>query len=394
MFHVIDESIERENGLGFSHMMSKQLTIPRLLVEGAGNCSDLVYASGFFPVDPVVFLDEGKRKTLIVPMLEFGRARQEAKGVHVYLPESIDVPADERRSNAKIALRLLKNRRVKRVQVHPFFPAGIVRELEERGVRVEICSGPLYPERVIKRKNEIEKITASQKAAVAAMREAKKVLREATICRGEVLKWNGSVLTSQRLRDVIDITLLKHGCIARETIVAGGAQAADPHDKGSGPLKAGETIVVDIFPQNKSHNYWGDITRTFCKGKPSKELARMYRTVLQAQKKALAMIKPGVIASDVHAMIQTYFDEQGFPTTVKKGIVRGFFHGTGHGVGLDIHESPSIGLAKTKFKCGHVVTVEPGLYDPDIGGVRVEDTVVVTRGGVKILASFPKMFEV
>jgi len=341
-----------------------------------------------------VFLDEGKRRTLIVPLLEYGRAQQETKGVDVFLPEEINIPAKERRSISKLALGLLRFRKVKRIQVHSFFPAGAARDLEDNGIRVEICNGPLYPERIVKRKQEIEKIAESQRATVAAMREAKKVLRDATLGRGGVLKWKGSTLTSECLREVIDRTLMKHGCFARETIVAGGALAADPHDKGSGPLKAGETIVIDIFPQHKLHGYWGDITRTFCKGKPSPELARMYRVVLHAQKKALAMIRPGIVASDVHAMIQSYFKDQGFPTTVKDGIVRGFFHGTGHGVGLDIHESPSIGLAKTKFKTGHVVTVEPGLYDPDIGGIRIEDTVAVVHDGVRMLASFPKTFEV
>lgn len=371
-----------------------RLTVPRLLVEGAGQCADMIYASGFFPVDPVVFLDEGHRRSLVVPMLEFGRARVEAKRCDVFLPESIGIPPDQRRSVAKWALFLLRHRKVRQVEVTSFFPAGIARVLEQSGVRVDIQQGALYPDRAVKRRDELEKIAESQRAAVAAMREAQRILRASSIGRGRVLKWNGSVLTSERVREAIDLVLLKKGCIARDTIVAGGAQAADPHDRGSGPLKAGDSIVVDIFPQSKRHHYWGDITRTFCKGQPSPVLAKMYSAVLHAQKKALAMIKPGVTASDVHAMICSYFDGQGFPTTMRNGVVRGFFHGTGHGVGLDIHELPSIGLTPVKLLEGHVITVEPGLYDPDHGGVRIEDTVFVDRRGARILAAFPKVFKV
>jgi len=371
-----------------------QLTIPRLLIEGAGQCADLIYASGFFPVDPVVFLDEGIRRSLVVPLLEYGRAQQEASGADVFLPENIGVPPDQRRSVAKWALFLLRHRKISHIEVTTFFPAGIARILEQNHIRIDIQQGALYPERAVKNKEELKNISESQRAAVSAMREAQRILRAASVGRGKILKWKGTTLTSERVREAIDVVLLKKGCTARDTIVAGGAQAADPHDRGSGPLKAGDSIVVDIFPQNKHHNYWGDITRTFCKGEPPPQLARMYRTVLTAQKNALAMIKPGVIASDVHTMISSYFEQQGFPTTVKNGVVRGFFHGTGHGVGLDIHELPSIGLSPVKLLEGHVVTVEPGLYDPDIGGVRIEDTVVVDRRGARILAASPKVFRV
>jgi len=374
--------------------MTKQLTVPRLLVEGAGQCADLLYGSGFYPVDPVVFLDEGKRKSLIVPLLEYGRAQVEAPGVEVLLPENIGVPADQRRRLSAWACFLLQHRKIKRIEIAPFFPAGIARTLEESGIQVDIRQDAMYPQRAIKKPDEIKKITESQRAAVHAMRAAFRIIREATVGRAGNLLWKGSTLTSERVREVIDITLLKAGCIARDTIVAGGAQAADPHDRGSGPLKAGTTIVIDIFPQHKEHHYWGDITRTVCKGKASPELKRMYQVVRTAQKRALEMIVPGIAGSSVHEMISRYFVEQGFPTSVKDGVVRGFFHGTGHGVGLEIHESPSLSLSPVTLQAGHVVTVEPGLYDPDIGGIRIEDTVLVGKTGATILCSHPKIFEV
>ncbi|HMO51660.1 MAG TPA: Xaa-Pro peptidase family protein [Kiritimatiellia bacterium] len=374
--------------------MAKQLTLPRLLVEGADSGANLVYGSGFHPVDPVVFLDESTRRTLVVPMLEYRRAREEANNAEVFLPEDLGIPKKKMRSLSAWALYLLRRRGVRRVRVGGFFPAGIARDLERAGVRVLIEPASLYPERAIKTNAEIAAITKSQQAAVAGMRAAHRVLKEAEIGRGGWLRWQGRTLTSERLRDVIDGALLQHGCIARDTIVAGDAQAADPHERGHGPLRAGTSIVLDIFPRHKRTGYWGDITRTFCKGPPSPALARMYRTVLTAHRQALAMIRPGLPGNRVHEAVSDFFVKEGYPTVVQDGVVRGFFHGTGHGVGLDIHEAPSISRAETQLLAGHVVTVEPGLYDPDIGGVRIEDTVVIEKRGARILASFPNLFRV
>lgn len=374
--------------------MKKELTIPKILVEGAGQCADLIYGSGFHPVDPVVFLDEGKLRTLVVPMLEYGRAQVECPGVDVVLPETIQVAKEHRRSLSAWVLALLAYRGVKRAEVASFFPAGIARELEKNGISLEIRAGAMYPQRAVKSSAEIERITVAQRASVAAMRAAEKQLAESVISRTGELRWNKKVLTSEIVRETIDITLLRHGCIARDTIVAGGAQAADPHERGHGPLKAGTTIVIDIFPQHKKSQFWGDITRTFCKGPPSPTLSRLYKTVKTAQQRALDMIQPGVDGPAVHSMITNYFEEQGYPTTVKDGVVRGFFHGTGHGVGLEIHEAPSLSTVPVKLKAGHVVTVEPGLYDPDVGGVRIEDTVVVEPGGARVLCRCPKRFTV
>jgi Xaa-Pro aminopeptidase len=364
------------------------------MVEGAGACSDLLYGSGFAPVDPVVFLDEGKRRTLVVPMLEYSRARQEAADSQVWLPEKLGLAPAERRRPGAQAVALLAARKVKRVRVGAAFPALVLRALETAGVKVDIETGTLYPERARKHPAEIAAIRVSQRAAVAAMRAGIDFIRAATIGRGDRLLHQGKTLTSERVREEIDTVLLRHGCLARDTIVAGGAQAADPHERGHGPLFAHTSIVLDIFPQHKTSGYWGDITRTVCRGAAPPELTRMYRSVLTAQRAALAAVKHGAAARAIHDAVSAQFVAAGYPTTVRDGVVRGFFHGTGHGVGLDIHEAPSISLAEVTLATGHVVTVEPGLYDPDIGGVRIEDTVAVERGGARMLASYPKRLEI
>ncbi len=352
------------------------------------------YACGFSPVDPVVLLDAGRKgKHLVVPPLEYGRALDEARVSKVWDPEALRVPSESRRDPAAWAVALARRTRTCAATVSAAFPIGVARALERARIRVDIAEGALYPERAVKSEHEIACIALAQQGAVAAMRAALRALRAARVNRAGELVDRGRVLTSERLKSVIDRALLDRQCAARETIVACGAQAADPHHRGEGPLRAGETIVLDIFPQHQPSGYWGDITRTVVKGRASPMARRMYRAVRAAQAWARAAIRPGVRADGIHAEIKRRFEEAGFKTEHRDGRPIGFFHGTGHGVGLEIHEPPSIAVAKVRLRAGHVVTVEPGLYDPAHGGVRIEDTVAVTASGARVLVPCPYPFE-
>ena len=191
--------------------------------------------------------------------------------------------------------------------------------------------------------------------------------------------------------------LLRRGCAADGTIVAGGPQGADPHERGHGPLKAGESIIVDIFPVDLSTRYYSDMTRTFVKGEPDDGLQEMYDAVLESQEAALSMVKAGVSGKDVHNRVAEVLHAAGYKTNVHdqeegKPLTEGFFHGTGHGVGLEIHEAPRVSLAEDRLIAGDVISVEPGVYDPEIGGVRIEDLVVVTEDGCRNLTGFSKRF--
>ncbi len=187
----------------------------------------------------------------------------------------------------------------------------------------------------------------------------------------------------------------KKDYFSEDNIVSCGEDCSDPHNFGSGPLFADQPIMIDTCPRSIKNRYFADMTRTVVKGKASTEIRKMYNAVLGAQKLALGEIKDGMRADLIHKKVQDYFANRGFKTEEKNGKIQGFFHGTGHGVGLDIHETPRINLNyKKKLKAGNVVTVEPGLYYPKIGGVRIEDLVVVTKTGCKNLTKFPKFLEI
>jgi Xaa-Pro aminopeptidase len=193
---------------------------------------------------------------------------------------------------------------------------------------------------------------------------------------------------------VIDTAVLQAGGRTNHTIVAGGRQTCDPHEPGHGPLRANEPIILDVFPRSQKTGYFGDLTRTVVRGRASEAVRRLYDTVARAQEVAIALLLPNAKAVQVHDSVQTFFDKEGFKTVKKGSRMQGFFHGSGHGVGLEIQEAPILGVASPDvLAAGQVVTVEPGLYYPGLGGVRLEDVVTVTAQGARNLTKFEKVLE-
>ncbi len=223
------------------------------------------------------------------------------------------------------------------------------------------------------------------------MGKVKEILTLSKIKNG-YLYFGEEILTSERLRGYLREELIKNGCVpAAPMIVSSGKASSQPHNIGHGPIKAGVPIIVDIFPRSIETRYWGDITRTFVKGKASLRLKGMYQAVLGAQKLGLSMIKEGVSGKSIQKRVEQFFANRGFPFKKVDGNPQGYIHNFGHGVGLDIHEYPQIHrLNDFILKAGNTVTAEPGLYYPDFGGVRVEDLVVVTKDGYRNLTQFPK----
>jgi Xaa-Pro aminopeptidase len=194
---------------------------------------------------------------------------------------------------------------------------------------------------------------------------------------------------------VIDCAILQACGLAANTIVAGGKQACDPHERGHGRLLANEPIIIDIFPRSQKTGYFGDITRTVVRGRANEAVKKLYDTVWRGQKIGFEKIRANVPTAEVHKAVQKFFVQQGYKTGRRDGRMEGFFHGTGHGLGLEIHEAPRLGATSPgKLRPGHVVTVEPGLYYPEIGGVRLEDVALVTGNGAKNLTRFEKVLEI
>ena len=252
----------------------------------------------------------------------------------------------------------------------------------------------LFEDRLVKSPREVSFIKKALSVTAQAMRRAVSLVSSSTP-KGGLLFLGKKPLTSETVRSEIDSFLAARGYLASNTIVAGGVQGSMPHEKGSGPLRAGWPVVMDIFPRSQENGYFGDMTRTVVRGEPSRELLRMYDAVLGGQKTALSMIRDGARSRDVHAAVEEFFSGRGFETGVSdSGKPRGFIHSTGHGLGLDIHEPPRIGPGKEILREGNVVTVEPGLYYESLGGVRIEDVVVVGRGGCVNLTRCSKRFRV
>lgn len=378
----------------------KQLTGPILLVGAPEEHPDLEYASGFRAPDPIVFMLVQRKRYLVVSSLEYGRAvKTFARGAGaaptaVFTPEMLGLKDPARRRIAQWALAVARHAGVTQVVVPANFPYDVAMTLKRGRVAVAVAEGALFPQRAVKTPAEIRMIRESQQAAVIAMRGAIAMIAQASIDSRGQLCLEKRALTSERVQRRIRETLLAHDTFCRDVIVAGGRQGADPHERGHGPLRAGDPVVIDIFPRHLRHGYWGDITRTVVKGPAKPELRRMYLAVRSAQTLALNAIAPRVRCAAVHQIVCDEFERRGYRTVAQDGCYEGFIHSTGHGVGLAIHEAPSLARVETRLAAGQVVTVEPGLYYSELGGIRIEDTVVVTRDGWRLLAPCEKRFEV
>ncbi len=365
----------------------KKLTPPWLFCGTASTCPDIRYATSFETPDEALVLATARKTVLVVSDMEYGRALDQARGCEVHCPATLKLAYPDSASPAAWALALLRKRQIIGVYVPKMFPLGIAKALEKDGIGVDVGSGnPFERKRMVKSPEEIACIAKTQKAARAAMKAVGDAIKQARPGKGGLLMLDGKELTSERARKIVRGEILARNCIDEGTIIAGGTQAANPHETGHGPLKTGEWIVCDIFPRNLDTGYWGDMTRTFMNGTPDPERKRMYNAVLKAQKLALSIIRAGIEGSAVHKATSESMVDANFETyTGDDGMGRGFIHSTGHGVGLEIHEMPRLSPSGGKLEAGMVVSVEPGLYYPELGGVRIEDLVVVEEDGVRIL---------
>jgi Xaa-Pro aminopeptidase len=369
----------------------------RLLIGASETDADLFYATRFLAPDPFVFLWHGDEKILLMSDLEVDRARSQAAVTRV-LPQRL---YEERARASGVGrprtidalLALLDERGVRTLTVPGSFPVEHADALREHGIALQVKEAPFFEERLVKADDEVEAIASALRRTESALGAAIGAIAEAEVREG-LLWWQGEILSAERVKRLIAVRLLEQDLVGQHTIVACGEAGCDPHNQGSGPLRAGLPIILDVFPRDERSRYFADITRTVVKGSATDYVRRMYEAVAAGQACALERIRDGAEGDAVHRAVLETLTGCGFQTGEIDGRMQGFFHGTGHGLGLDIHELPRVSKLPTILRCGNVVTVEPGLYYPGRGGVRLEDVVLVTETGCRNLTTYPKHLEV
>jgi Xaa-Pro aminopeptidase len=377
-------------------LMKKNSPKTRLIVAPSETDPDMLYATRFFAPDAFIFLEQNGKRTLVLSDLEIGRGRKQAHADEILPYSRFEKEVQGKSTKAplyeKVLAHFLTQRNVRSAIVPANFPLGYARELESKKIRLQPADGLFWPEREAKSESELRLMRKALEITEAGMARGIEVLSRSQPGKGGKLEWSGTVLTSELLRAEIDTAVLRAGGLPANTIVAGGDQACDPHERGHGPLKANSLIIIDIFPRAAASGYYGDLTRTVLRGRASGEQRRLWETVNQGQALALKKMRPGVDGLKLHKEVKQFFADRGYPTELRDGRHTGFFHGTGHGLGLEIHEHPR--FQKTVFKVGQVLTVEPGLYYPGLGGVRIEDVVAITKNGIRMLSRFEKQLEI
>jgi len=378
-------------------MTSRARPPARLLYAASETDADILYPTGFFAPDPFLFVLARGRRVMVMSDLEMDRARNQARVDQVMSWSRLakdEEAAGGKATPAAVIARALRVLRVRRVEVPRAFPLGLAMELDERGLRLDVGPDPFWPQRERKRPDEVRAIQASLRAAEAGLEAGLAALGACAIGRDGSLRRGGRRFTAEDLRAAVNERIMALGCVPAHTICAPGDQAVDPHEEGHGPLRAHEAVVMDIFPRSERTGYFGDLTRTVVRGRASERLKEVYALVGEGVRLGHRRVKPGASGQAIHREIQDLFTARGYPTGSKDGRMQGFFHGTGHGLGLQIHEPPSISTRPSTLRAGHVVTVEPGLYYLGLGGVRIEDVALVTATGSRNLTRVPKVLEI
>ncbi|MDD3180353.1 MAG: Xaa-Pro peptidase family protein [Opitutaceae bacterium] len=373
--------------------------LPPLLYADTRTSSDQLYFSRVGIHDPFISFGFKGRKFSVQSALELGRVKK-AGTFDVILPLEVWRKRAEacyprhQAGPAEIIATLARHYRIRAFRVPDDFPAALFLRLRRLGLRLEVAGGAMFPEREIKSPWEAAAIREGNRLSTVGYAVAEEILRTSRI-KGRTLLYQGRQLTSERLRHAIDAAIMAEGGTSDDTIVAGGNQACDPHNQGSGPLHPHELIIIDIFPRVNRTGYYGDMTRTFLKGRASEAQRKLCSTVRAAQLAALQTIRAGVDGRTVHEKVVSTFTAAGYATRHGKNGSVGFFHGTGHGLGLAVHEMPRLsGTVSMVLKKGAVVTVEPGLYYPGLGGCRFEDVVQVTNRAPRLLSRYPYDWEI
>ena len=347
--------------------------------------------------DPFLYVEHDGIRHILISSMEFPRL----SGLGIELHPNEEFGSDELRKSgmswleidAELNLRALKSFGVTKAVVPATFPVGLADKLRAAGIELTPDADFFVLRRRVKTAAELAGIRRAQVAAEAGMSAARDLLRSAKP-NGGGLQVDGEPLTSELIKRAISSAFLTNGASADEFIVSHGAQSAIGHHMGEGQIQEGEPIVIDIWPRDDESACSTDMTRTFVVGDVPDELAEWHRLCMEALDRAFVDLRPGVTGKSVFDATCDIFEGAGYPTqrTKQQGqtLEEGFFHSLGHGVGLEVHEFPVLGMVgHEQLLAGEVFAVEPGLYRPGFGGCRLEDLVVVTENGAENLSRFP-----
>jgi Xaa-Pro aminopeptidase len=351
--------------------------------------------------DPFLYVERNGDRYAVVRSLEAARM-SEVERMTVLpledfgLDELVAAGSDGETAMLEIAVRACAQLGVDAATIPPGFPTELADRLRAGGIRLDVDRRLFAGRRRTKTAGQVEGIRRAQRAAEAGTRAAAELLRRAEPVDG-VLHLDGEPLTSERLKRAVSVAFLEHGAVADDFIVAHGPQTCIGHHMGSGPIGWGEPITIDIWPRDVASTFHTDMTRTFVVGPVSDELADYHRLCLEVHERVIPAIRPGVTGKELHVLASEVVEAGGYRSQLSKApgevLLDGFFHGLGHGVGLEVHEEPQLDLSGGVLQAGDVVTVEPGVYRQGYGGVRLEDIVLVTDDGAEVLTSYPFSLE-
>lgn len=362
------------------------------LIDAASDDADQRYLSGYDAADPFISLYADGSIYLLFWGTDYYTAREESHADRVYHPADYGYDGygslEEQR---RVLGRFVRDHDVRSVAVPERFPLGSATGLRNASIEViRDTDGFIANLRSRKSDDEIDAVRDSIRAAEAGFQQVETLLAEAIVADGW-LEHGGERLTADRLRRELRWTMLNDGFDLPVSVVAAGTDTAEPHGQSHGPIAVDEPVLVDLGPVDQETGYYADLTRTFVRGEPPQQLAEWYDLVRDALAEAVNAIGPGVTGHEVNDLMCSYFEDRGISTLRSDpGIESGVLHYMGHGIGLDVHEDPLCAPDGGELEPGNVLAVEPAVYEPGLGGVRLEDDIIVTETGCRHLTTYPK----
>ncbi|USN98542.1 MAG: aminopeptidase P family protein [Phycisphaeraceae bacterium] len=348
----------------------------------------------------IIVMPDGKR-VLILRDVELMRAKTQAKADEVHCYEDFEpaegLSGDREIRAAQATAVCLKRAGVTSVSVDRSLPMLVFDACMRAGISVSLDVNLGVKDRRQKDAEEVEALRTAQRITEGAIRMACELIAKTEANKNGVLldpTRPGETLTAERVKGLITAHLAEHGALGEHHIIAGGPEGGDCHNGGSGVLRTEQPIIVDVFPKHLESGYHGDCTRMVVHGQIPDEVKKMHATVVEAKAAGIEAIRAGVTGEDVHraviGVITSHSYHTGFPPEGSPASYCSMPHGTGHGLGLDLKEPPLLDFKGPALLVGDAVTVEPGLYSMAVGGMRLEDLVIVTEDGCENLNELPE----